>query len=114
VRSAPSGIRFRSINRGSAMRLPLEGAEAWRGLTFLGIVSADVFAAMIDEKLRHIATTEWLKADLAADPTRALTPVEYTRPMLRKPLAFAPIGRELKAQRREARQKNKGKRPVRK
>ena len=69
----------------------------WCGLTFLGIVSAEWLARQVQERLQYIATTEWLKADLAADPTRRLgPPVEPTRPLLRKPLAFAPIRREVK------------------
>lgn len=71
------------------------------------------FATRVDERLKYIASTEWLKADLAGDRRRRLgAPLDDTRPMLRKPLAFAPSTRELRAKRRTARRLNKGKRPA--
>jgi hypothetical protein len=94
-------LELRAISRGSSMRLFLEGAEVWCGMRFLGIVSAEWLASQVQERLQYIATTEWLKADLAADPTRRLGPPtqEETRP-------------DVKAQRRAARRKNKGRRPT--
>ncbi len=43
------------------MRLFLEGAEVWCGLTFLRIVSAEWLAGQVQERLQYIATTEWLR-----------------------------------------------------
>ncbi len=93
------------------MRLFLEGAEVWRGVTFLGIVSVDWLAAQIAERLDDLAIGEWLRAELAAPVNRRLgPPADDTRPLPRRPLAFMPITRDLKAKRRDQRRKNKGKR----
>src|SRR6476660_3335367 len=56
------------------MRLNLDGAEVWRGLTFLGTVSADWLAAQIQDRLDNIEIAEWLRSELASDPTRHLGP----------------------------------------
>jgi hypothetical protein len=112
VRPDPSrALELRGISRGSEMRLFLVGAEVWRGLTFLGIVSAEWFAAQVQERLDTIENTQWLQTELSADPARRLGPrPESSVPFLRKPLAFAPIRAEVKAKRRAQRRKNKGKR----
>ena len=104
-------LDLKGICRNSAMRLHVDGVEVWRGLTFLGTVSGEWLAAQIQDRLDTIEISEWLRSELAADPTRRLGPLtEEMRPMLRKPLAFMPITRDVKAKRRDARRKSKGKR----
>lgn len=84
------------------MRLNLEGAEVWKGLTFLGIVSADWLAAQIQDRLDNIEISEWLRAELAAPHTRSLGPaIEETRPLLAP--SYTPVTRAAKAKRRAAR-----------
>lgn len=93
------------------MRLFLEGAEVWSGLTFLGIVSAEWLATQIQERLAYIASTERLKADLAADPTRPLGPPAHDAlPLPRKLPLFLPISKEVRQKRRDQRRRNKGRR----
>jgi hypothetical protein len=91
------------------MRLMLDGAEVWNGMTFLGIVSAEWLATQIQDRLDSIAIAEWLQAELAADPRRRLgPPLEETSPML--PPSYTAITSATKAKRRAQRQKNKGRR----
>lgn len=105
--SAP--FEFRSINRGSSMRLLLEGAEVWQGLTFRGIVSADVLDRLLRERMEYLLTTDLLRTDLQADPRRPLGPpaAALPEPSTRKPLAFVPIDATLRARRRQARRKRR-------
>jgi hypothetical protein len=107
VRSSP--LDLKAICRGSSMLLYLDGAEVWKGGRFLGTVSADWLAAQIQDRLDSIEIAEWLRAELAAPHTRYLgPPLEETRPMLAP--SYTPITRAVKAKRRQARQKGKGKR----
>lgn len=104
-------LDLKGISRGSDMRLHLEGVEAWRGLTFLGIISADWLAAQIQDRLDNIEIAEWLRAELAAPRTRSLgPPIEETRPLLVP--SYTPVARAVKAKRRDARRKNKGRRSI--
>jgi hypothetical protein len=104
-RSGP--LDLKGICRHSAMRLPLDGVEAWRGVTFLGTISGAWLAAKVQEQLDHIEISEWLRAELAADPTRHLGPPDRPR-MLAAPAG--PITSATKARRRAARRQNKGRR----
>ena len=105
----PSPLALKAISRGSAMRLFLEGAEIWRGMTFLGVVSADWLAAQIQDRLDNIEIAEWLRAELAADHTRSLgPPIVPTRALLAP--SYTPVTTAQKAKRRDARRKSKGKR----
>lgn len=99
-------LELRGIARGSQMRLPLEGAEVWHGLRLLGVVSGEWLAQQIQERLQVIAATEWLKAELGADPGRALGPLPPRVIALPQPVTPA-----LKAARRQARKQRPGRRP---
>ena len=103
---SPRPLDLKGICRGSGMRLQLDGAEVWRGLTFLGTVSADWLAAQIQDRLDTIEIGEWLRAELAADPTRALSPPAPPTRILTA--AYVPISRTEKATRRAARKRRKG------
>jgi hypothetical protein len=93
------------------MRLNLDGAEVWRGLTFLGTVSADWLAAQIQDRLDNIEIAEWLRSELASDPTRHLGPPRDTsRPLAIAAPPYQPIAQAVKVARRARRQKNRGKR----
>ncbi len=87
------------------MRLFLDGAEVWQGLTFLGVISADWLARQVRDRLDQVALGEWLRAELAADPTRRLSPPVAPEPPA---LPSGPISRAVKAERRAQRRKNKG------
>jgi hypothetical protein len=96
-------IRLKAICRGSGLRLFLDGAELWQGLTLLGVVSGEWLASVVTEKLDQLALMKWTKAELAAAPNRPLGPP------LRKPPAplhegrGLPPSREIQAARRSAR-----------
>lgn len=105
----PCPLDLKGICRNSAMRLQLEGVEAWRGLTFLGTISAAWLSSKIQEQLDTIEISEWLRSELAADPTRRLgPPLEETRPLRLPAPAYVPIPHAVRVTRRAQRQKNKG------
>ena len=95
-------LDLKGICRGSAMRLHVDGVEVWRGVTFLGTVSGAWLAAQIQDRLDNIEIAEWLRAELAADHTRPLSPPVSPPRALMAP-AYRPVTRAEKAKRRAAR-----------
>ena len=105
VRSPSSDpIRLKAICRGSGMRLYLDGAEVWQGVTCLGTVSAEWLATVVGEKLAQVALIRWTRAELRADPAR---PLWDTTPPLALPARGLPPPKAVRAERRAARGRRK-------
>lgn len=89
------------------MRSELMGVEAWRGLTFVGVISIEWFIREFEGRLEDLAQLSTLHAELAAPADRALpAPQESAwRPLLRRPpaLVYDPVPKALRTARRHAR-----------
>ena len=107
VRAHP--IELRGIIRDSAMRWRLDAIELWQGMVCLGEVSAQWLSEMIAHRLADIALSGRLQGELRGDcPPRKALPMGDDGNNGRKSLG--PPARQVREQRRAARNANRGRR----